>query len=99
MELSIYTYLFKDSGKFYMYNSEVNFFSEISEELYKVLKNRSWQELPAEILKELTDRKILVKSAEKYNYYNSQKLLFNAHKYDSTRLSLVLVPMTACNFD
>ncbi|MDE5930443.1 MAG: SPASM domain-containing protein [Muribaculaceae bacterium] len=99
MELSIYTYLFKDSGKFYMYNSEVNFFSEISDELYKVLKNRSWQELPAEVLKELTDRKILVKSTEKYNHYNSQKLLFNARKYDSTRLSLVLVPTTACNFD
>lgn len=46
MILSIYTYLFTEKGKFYLYNSQTNFFSEISDELYKSLKNRTWAELP-----------------------------------------------------
>ncbi len=99
MILSIYTYLFTEKGKFYLYNSQTNFFSEISDELYKSLKNRTWAELPREIMEQLTSHKILVAAESKYDYYNSQRLLFNAQRYNNTQLSLVIVPTTSCNFE
>lgn len=96
---SIYTYLFTEKGKYYLYNSQSNFFSEISEDLYKSLKNRTWSELPPKVMVQLTTHKILVAAESKYDYYNSQRLLFNAQKYSNTHLSLVIVPTTACNFE
>lgn len=99
MQLSIYSHLFEDKGKFYIYTSETNFFSEISESLYKAIKNRSWSSLPENVIQELLNRKILVYQCSKYNYFNSQQVLFNAQKYNSTNLGLVIVPTTACNFD
>ncbi len=99
MELSIYSITFIENGKFYLYNSQTNFFSEISEELYKSLKNRTWQELPDSVVNQLKSRKIIVKTGYKYDYYNSQRLKFNVQKYNNTHLGLVIVPTTACNFD
>lgn len=99
MILSIYTYIFTENNSYYLYNSQSNFFSEISEDLYKSLKNRTWNNLPETIKKQLISQKILVAAESKYDYYNSQRLFFNTHKYNSTRLSLVIAPTTTCNFD
>ncbi|MDE6097672.1 MAG: SPASM domain-containing protein [Muribaculaceae bacterium] len=98
MELSIYSITFVENGKFYLYNSQTNFFSEISEELYKSLKNRTWQELPESVIEQLISKKIIVNSASKYDYYNLKRLQFNAQKYNTGCLGLVIVPTTACNF-
>ena len=60
MILSIYTFLFTENGKYYLFNSESLYFSEISEDLYEILYNHSWGELPEELFSELKEKGIIV---------------------------------------
>jgi possible arylsulfatase regulator len=96
---SIYTFLFVDNNHYYLYNSMSNFFSEISETFYNLIVDNSWNELPKDIIEELLKKGVIVKSKDKYKYYETQLLRFNAKNFDPTRLSLVIAPTTGCNFD
>lgn len=96
--LSIYTLLFTKNGKFFIYNSRSNFFSEISEEFYDALTSEKWDSLPSEIIDELKKREIICEKDDKYIFYYTQLLAFNARNHNPTSMSLVLAPTTACNF-
>lgn len=98
IELSIYTLLFTEDSKFYLYNSRSNFFSEISEELYVIMSNSMWDKLPVEVMDELLRKEFICESKDKFNYYYSQLLSFNARNNDNSVLNLILAPTTACNF-
>lgn len=97
-EPSLYTLIFISGEKFYLYNSRFNFFSEISEALYKAIDRRDWDSLPAEVVEELKRREIIVRPDERYDFYYSELLKFNARNNDRNTLGLVIAPTTACNF-
>lgn len=96
---SIYTKLFTEDSKFYVYDSQSNFFCEISEQFYNSIQDREWADIPADVFQQLIDKKIIVKKGEEYDFFYSELLRFNMRCYNSSTLNLVLVPTTACNFD
>lgn len=95
---SIYTILFSDKGKYYIYNSRSNFFSEIAEELYTALNSGDFSSLPGDVIDELKKREIICDKDSKYDFYYSELMRFNTRNNDRTTMSLVLAPTTACNF-
>lgn len=90
--------MFSDNGKFFLYNSRSNFYSEISDELYEALQSARFEALPDEVVDQLRAQEIVCEDSEKFDYYYSQLMRFNAANNDPTTLSLVLAPTTACNF-
>ena len=96
---SIYTLHFTEKGKFYMYNSRSNFFSEITEELYKCFEQNEFGNLPAEAIEELLKRELILDEKDLYTYYYSKLLGFNAANNNLSSLNLVIAPTTGCNFD
>lgn len=98
IELSIYSFLFVDNGKFYLYNSHTNFFSEISIDLYNALNVLDLKSIPEDIIQELTEREVLVAEENKYDYFYSELLKFNQRNNNREILNLVIAPTTACNF-
>lgn len=98
MKLSLYTFLFSEKDKFYVYNSETNFFSEIGSGLFEALYNRDWENIPIEILNDFKEKRIIVEESEYYNFYNETRLKFLARMYNPTSLNLVVAPTTDCNF-
>ena len=95
---SIYTYVFKRNGSYYLYNSQTNFFSEISQYLHDVIKEREWSKLSEEELSMLMDKKIIVHEDGLYDYFNAAKIKFMSSAYREDLLNLIIVPTTACNF-
>lgn len=95
---SIYTHTFERNLKYYLYNSQTNFFSEISQYLFDTIKDREWENLSVEERSILLEKKIILNSDDLYNFFNSEKIRFLSSAYREDRLSLVIVPTTACNF-
>lgn len=60
---------------------------------------QTWNALPDDVVDFLISKELVCKKEDRYNYYYSQLLTFNKINNDCTRMSLVLVPTTACNFD
>lgn len=98
MCLSIYTYLFQHDGFCYLYNSETNLFSSISEHLYAALYDGNFSIISQECLQQLILHKIIVKEEDLYNYYYKQRTVFLESSLDFSHLGLVLVPTSNCNF-
>lgn len=95
---SIYTHIFTSNGKYYLYNSQNRFFSEISAGFYHSLINEEWDLLPEEVLAKLTEQEIILDESRKYDFFNLSKLRFYSSCYNTELLTLVIVPTTACNF-
>ena len=98
MELSIYTLVFTRKGKFYIYNSRSNFFSEISVEMYRAMVSQCWDSLPNEVVEELKKRELICENSSKYDYYYSELIAFNDRNNNRTHMELIIAPTTACNF-
>ena len=60
MELSLYTLLFEKDNKYYLYNSETEFLSLVSEEIYEKLHDGAYDDIKKEDIDVLKARKILV---------------------------------------
>lgn len=83
MELSLYTLLFEKDNKYYLYNSETEFLSLVSEEIYEKLHDGAYDDIKKEDIDVLKARKILVESEnlferKKYNiccFLNEQQIL------------------------
>ncbi len=95
---SIYSITFENDNRYYLFNSQTLFFSEISSELYKVINESTWDSLQEDELKELINRKILLDETNIYDYYYSAIFQFQARNFDKSTLSLVIAPTTSCNF-
>jgi uncharacterized protein len=98
LKKSLYTYIFKRDNKYYLYNSQTSYFSEITKELYDIISDRDWEKLPANVISEMKEKTILVEESDIYNFYNARKLKFLSSCYDTRSLNLVIAPTTACNF-
>lgn len=98
MRLSLYTILFERDNKFYLYNSETELLSKISEEIYEKLFDGAFDELDAEFIDELKDRRIIVDDEHLYDYYDTCKLNFLSNIGVTDSLNLVIAPTTGCNF-
>lgn len=98
MILSLYTYLFEREGRFYLFNSESLFFSEISEEMFRMLEGGNFGQLPQEVLDVMKEKRTIVAEEEKYTFYHDALTRFYQNAYGSDRMSLVIAPTTDCNF-
>ena len=58
MKLSLYTLLFERKGQFYLYNSESEFFSIISEDVYEKLHDGAFGEMQNEFIDILKVRSV-----------------------------------------
>lgn len=96
---SPYTYLFSHDKKRYLYNSLSEFYSEISEEFYNLLKDREWESIPTEVKKELINKKVLINSDEQDVFFYDSKIRFLTSCYSPEIISLVIAPTTGCNFE
>ena len=98
MKKSIYSHQFVSNGKFYLYNSETNFYVEISQDLYRLLYNQDYDIINVQTLEVLKKNRFIVNDTDLYNYYNEKKMKFVARNHDYNHLTLVIVPTTKCNF-
>ena len=98
MELSLYTLLFEKDNKYYLYNSETEFLSLVSEEIYEKLHDGAYDDIKKEDIDVLKARKILVESENLYEYYDTCKLNYLSNIGVNDTLSLVIAPTTGCNF-
>lgn len=94
----MYTHIFSESGKYYLYNAESNFFSEISYALAKSLEDNILDKLPTSVIEELKEKKILILGKDKYQYFYTQLLRNNVKNFNPQTMTLIMVPTTACNF-
>lgn len=99
MQESLYTYLFKTDNNYYIYNSETSIFIEISKRLYTIIFNREYNKLQSEELNFFLQKKILIQSKDKYNFFYRKKIQFLAESFDKEYLDLVIIPTLSCNFN
>ena len=94
----MYTLLFEKDNKYYLYNSETEFLSLVSEEIYEKLHDGAYDDIKKEDIDVLKARKILVESENLYEYYDTCKLNYLSNIGVNDTLSLVIAPTTGCNF-
>ena len=96
--LSPYTFLFKEKGKFYVFNSESLFFSRIDENLFCRLFNREFDSFDDEEVKQLKEKRLIIDAKNKDICFHH---LFTRHltsAYSDDTMALIIAPTTACNF-
>ena len=98
MKLSLYTVLFERDNKFYIYNSETEFLSLLSEDIYEKLHNGAFDEIENDFINVLKEKKIIVDDEHLYDYYDSCKLNHLSNIGITDSLNLVIAPTTGCNF-
>lgn len=104
MKWSRYNTLFvSDEHEFFLYNSRKNSFFNIDENLYHELKRveigiKKAEELPAELLEKLKTDNIFVEEYSDDNYIAQMEYFKRKTSFNSSNLSLVLVPTLGCNF-
>lgn len=100
MELikSLYTHTFTYNNHFFVYNSEVNGFFEVSKDLYESLDSSKIDNLSSDCKELLLKNKILVEKKAKYAFYMRNKLLNCLERFCSTKLTVIVIPTTSCNF-
>lgn len=98
MKLSLYTVLFERDCKFYLYNSETEFLSIISEDIYEKLHDGAFENIENDFIKILKVKKIIVDDEHLYDYYDSCKLNYLSNIGVTDSLNLVIAPTTGCNF-
>ncbi len=98
MKLSLYTVLFERDNKFYIYNSETEFLSLLSEDIYEKLHNGAFDEIENDFINVLKEKKIIVDDEHLYDYYDSYKLNHLSNIGITDSLNLVIAPTTGCNF-
>ena len=57
---SIYSYLFINSGQFYLYNSQTNLFMQIGEDLYRLLYDENFEKIESSVLERLIKSKFIL---------------------------------------
>lgn len=98
LKKSLYTYIFERGNKYYLYNSQTSFFSEIAKDLYDIISDRSWGKLPENVITEMKKKELIMEESDIYNFYYANRLKFMSTCYDTRSLNLVIAPTTACNF-
>lgn len=66
MILSRYTRLFSREKRFFLFNAESLYFSEIARELYDILIGTKWSELPDDLMKTLRHKRVIIPNDEEY---------------------------------
>ena len=99
MKLSIYTYLFENSGQYYLYNSQTGFLSTIEKKLYERLFDHDFETLDDEIINALKSKKIIMEDEHLYDYYYKKRQNYFASIGYQKSLGLVIAPTTGCNFE
>lgn len=95
--LSYYTHLFSKGNKYYVYNSQTNFFSEISESFFYCLKESNF-EIPYEVLAVLLKNHIIEEKSNLDSYWKEELYRHQIANFNPTQLNLVIAPTTNCNF-
>lgn len=95
---SLYTHLFCRNDSFYVYNSETNFFTVVTQDVYAAIYDDDLASLDNQTRDFLIEKRVVLDEKDKYTYYKEQMLRFGASSFNRSRLELVVVPTTACNF-
>ena len=54
--------------RFFLFNAESLYFSEIARELYDILIGTKWSELPDDLMKTLRHKRVIIPNDEEYIY-------------------------------
>jgi uncharacterized protein len=84
-----------------LYNAETNIFANLSKDMFDQLKKVSNEEisineLDADSINQLLQKKVLVKDKNEYVYRRRLRYYYQA--FDTSNLGLAVAPTTACNF-
>lgn len=98
-KISPYTFLFENEGRFFIFNAQSEFFSEVKKELYVMLYDRKMDLIPEEAIKLLKEKKIITDYANPDLYFHQTLTKFLNEAYGSKTMSLIIAPTTGCNFE
>lgn len=96
--ISKYSYLFTNNNKYYIFNSENCFLSEVNQNIYETIIDRDYDSLDSDTLSFLKRKKILVESEFIELFYQESKFKYELNSYNKEVLNLILVPTLSCNF-
>lgn len=96
-DLSIYTFLFQEKGNYYLFNTETLAKAKITLPLYENLSKGNFENIDAETVNVLEQKHIIVNEEDKYNFYNQMEIDTNIINYDTSTLTLFLIPTIGCN--
>lgn len=99
MNVSPYTFLFENEGRFFIFNSQSKFFSEIKKELYVMLYDRKTDLIPKEAVGLLKEKKIINDDKNPDLYFHHTLTQFFNESYGSKTMALIIAPTTGCNFE
>lgn len=101
LHFSRFSFIFEREGKYLIYNSRLNCFLEVSQELYMLLltinMTHEWQLLDTDVLDLLIKQKIFVKEDEDDDYIDELEFQHNIYTYSSARLNITIATTTNCN--
>lgn len=95
---SKYTILFKEKDAYFLFNTQICLFMEISQSVYDALEREDLSLLETDEQEMLLSQKILVREKEVDDYYLEMKFKHQAMSTSNETLSLVLIPTNGCNF-
>lgn len=96
--LSKYSYFFNRNNKFYIFNSESCAFAEVDESIFCLIKSNNIDQISDNERMFFIQKKIIIPEEEYDEFIHNNKIKYLTNSYDSSELSLVLIPTTGCNF-
>ena len=97
-KLSIYTFLFQADGKNYLFNTQSLVKAEITDNLYDILIRSDFEKLDNNTLSILVKKHVIVDEKAQYDFYNEMATKTNILNFDSSAITLYLMPTIGCNF-
>ena len=97
-KLSIYTILFQADGKNYLFNTQSLVKAEITDNLYDILSRSDFEKLDNNTLSILVKKHVIVDEKAQYDFYNEMATKTNIANFDSSTITLYLMPTIGCNF-
>lgn len=102
-KLSIYSFIFKERGQYFLYCAKSNNFYELSSDSFRLLER--FKSNPNDIfsyeekgfIDKLSELGAVVEEGDDIAFYEEQKLLFQLERMCMNTLSLTIVPTIACN--
>lgn len=97
-KISIYTLLFQTEGENYIFNTQSLAKVRISNELYNFIINSDFDKIDRKTLSVLEQKKIIVDENDKYSFFNEMAMKTNIANFDSSTITLYIMPTIGCNF-
>lgn len=97
-KMSLYSCLFDNADAYYLFNTETLMKAKISYALYQALKDGNFESIDSNLLKILEKKKFIIDEERQYDFFNKMEIETNRLNYDSSNMTLFLMPTIGCNF-